>query len=250
MKVALPSTRQPHFFPPLAQGTSFLIQERILPFNKTTPTPIPPHTLTSVRQHLNTSYARGAWIIPIRGLPPWQGSTPGVVVKENALPAPSFHPSSLYTGDKTRYPEITWTRTSLVAFWTFLLHTRQARTLGHVSLSFNPAPVATPPPIAAIDTSFGYELSQDVIQPATYPPSQQSQGPYWGGKSLLTMDHFKIYCDVEFAMYIRSALDAWFVEWNQATSERSRVNRKARVRPLEGARIVFVDESSRGLFIS
>jgi hypothetical protein len=70
------------------------------------------------------------------------------------------------------------------------------------------------------------------------------------------MDHFKIYCDVEYAMYIRSVLDAWFLDWDQIISsedmndDRMEGIKKKRIRPLEGAGLAFVDEASRGLFIS
>lgn len=104
------------------------------------------------------------------------------------------------------------------------------------------------PPSPVINTSFSF-TGQGGELPATYPSTARSEGLYEERGGLPTIDHFKIYCDVEFAMYMRSALDAWFVDCEQAIVKEE-VSRPKRLRPLEGSRIAFVDERGRGVFIA
>jgi len=228
---------EPHFLAPLAVDTSSAIQDLIPPFTKTKPTPIPPYTFILMQNKLLTHYTRGAWVIPILGALPWEVCTPATVIRPPLTPTPSLYPSSPALNYIGKPAEITWTRTSLLAFWTFLLQTREARKLGHISLSFHPCsrvPHCTSP-----------DISLDLR-------SQRTDGR----KSLLSTDHFKIYCDVEFALYVRSVLDAWFLDWHQIMSYedtagyRMEAIKPKKVRPLEGAKLAFVDEGSQGLFIS
>jgi hypothetical protein len=70
-------------------------------------------------------------LIPIRGSPPWEGSTPAVVLDTpHSMPA-SPNPN---TGDP-----IMWTHASLTSFWSFLLHIQRTRRLGALGISFQPS---------------------------------------------------------------------------------------------------------------
>jgi hypothetical protein len=95
------------------------------PYTKTTPVPISPHDASTVEVYLKTPYARGAWIVPVRGILPWEGCSSAVVLS-----------GELNLSERAdEKGEITWTHESLVAFWTFLRAIRDGQALGPISFS-------------------------------------------------------------------------------------------------------------------
>jgi hypothetical protein len=80
-----------------------------------------------VQEFLATPYMRCAWIVPVRGVLPWEGCSPAIVL---------FHSEdnvALATGDDR---EIVWTGPCLAAFWSFLLAVRDAKTIGPIAFAF------------------------------------------------------------------------------------------------------------------
>ncbi|KAG5219644.1 hypothetical protein IMY05_C4815000200 [Salix suchowensis] len=103
----------------------------IHPFSKAKPIILPPHTFTDF---VPLPQTRTAWIVPVRGTLPWEGSS-------SAVAHTSSDPSDLKPFDGTVSGiicrQIMWNKVSLVEFWTFLLTLRDKGTLGSIGISFH-----------------------------------------------------------------------------------------------------------------
>ncbi|KAI0738120.1 hypothetical protein BC629DRAFT_353044 [Irpex lacteus] len=109
------------------------------------------HTPESIAKLFKDPYARCAWIVPVRGTPPFPGCTAASVL-DTSSSSPT-HPTS--SGSNTRKVSdlpsgptsnvahqdapgaITWTGDALRAFWKFLFDVREAGQMGPVALSFH-----------------------------------------------------------------------------------------------------------------
>ncbi|KII91697.1 hypothetical protein PLICRDRAFT_51830 [Plicaturopsis crispa FD-325 SS-3] len=233
---------QPHFYPrprvpfPLSPEPDSTLPEEIDP----NVSPISPHTLASARAHLLTPYARSAWIIPLRGVLPWNNATTAVVVRSNTVPLPTY--PRIGTG-------ITWTWTSARALWTFLISIREAANMGPISLSFHAAPSHRHTGTSTASTSLPSFHRQQFSTTSTSkapdaskasPPSVADVHAYRTG--LLATDHIKIYHDAAYAMSIRRALSAWTYSTDGEEGPTD-------TRPLEDVRLVLLDERSKGILI-
>jgi hypothetical protein len=194
-----------------------------VPYTKCSPTPYGPHTTFSIHELL-LSHSRSAWIIPVQGVLPWHGSTTASVLLGD-LPR-GVHEAG----------EIVWTHGSLRAFWDFLLALRQARTLGALSLSFHAAPAH---PHSCSLSSAEYSKRDPGSHVTSSDPD--SGGAHLCRMPLLAVDHVKVYHDVGCAMFLRNVLDAW-----RFAGEGDGVTK---VRVLKGARLVLVDERSKGVLL-
>lgn len=86
--------------------------------------------------------------------------------------------------------------------------------------------------------------------------------------SLQLVDHIKIYCDVEFAMNVRTVLASWQYEWDERNAaedafdfdlsqaseialygKESHQFRVRKIQLLHGAKIPFLDHKNNGLFV-
>ncbi|KAH7883056.1 hypothetical protein F5I97DRAFT_1930647 [Phlebopus sp. FC_14] len=130
---------QPHFIAGPAGNFDFVDSNKITPFRKAQPSPVPPYDTNSITQLLNSGFRRGAWLVPVRGSPPWDGATTALILDSgrNISGASSSSPSE-HTGSLSSC-RITWTRKSLLSFWKFLVSIQQAKKLGPMSLSFHAA---------------------------------------------------------------------------------------------------------------
>ena len=106
-----------------------------------------PYTNQTLPAYLSDPHARCAWIIPIRGKPPFPGCTSASVLDADV----DFDKLSLSgNDDKERSPpsstdrqlragSVTWTPDALRSFWALLLSVREAQNMGAVALAFFPA---------------------------------------------------------------------------------------------------------------
>lgn len=88
--------------------------------------------------------------------------------------------------------------------------------------------------------------------------------------SLLLVDHIKIYCDVEFAMNVRTVLASWQYLWDEKNAaedafdfdlsgsqasdielygKESQQFKVRKIQLLQGTRIPFIDHKNNGLFV-
>jgi hypothetical protein len=234
---------------------------RIAPFRKTTPQPISPHVSSTVRDYLQTPYAQSAWIVPVRGILPWEGCSSAMVLVPTAQqegPVPDL-PQPV-----DEMNQIAWTHPSLLDFWSFLLAVREANTLGPIALSFHTTSIRT-------QESNSHPLSPDIFnhrQPApgmSYTDNETAESFVSAHQTtLLAVDHVKIYHDVVYAMLIRNVLDAWGyrcpasnspsehqkTDKNMDNAGREPPEKPKKIRVLKGAKLVLVDERSKGVLIS
>ncbi|KAF8153183.1 hypothetical protein B0H34DRAFT_800418 [Crassisporium funariophilum] len=212
---------RPHIHP-----SPFLPAARPLkgrPFKKTEPTYIAPYTTFSLPDD-----ALVAWLIPVRGTLPWQNTTSGGFLEtSNTIPRPPQPGID---------DQISWTHTSLLKFWDFLLDLRKAGSLGALGVSFHGTENHKPSTTA---TNHDYPVTPDRFNTAETAIYQQAI-PI----SISMVDYIKIYHEASRRLYVRSALDAWAFE---ATCPN---DKQSKIRLFKGARLVLLDASSKGIHIS
>ncbi|KAJ6618736.1 hypothetical protein B0H10DRAFT_2028922 [Mycena sp. CBHHK59/15] len=218
---------QPHFFPSKASGSTKVLQ--VPSYTKTRPIPIPPH---ADPLPVPSPYGRRTWVIPVRGNLPWPHSTSAVVLLESTDP--------LQPPDPQTHEEITWTMAALASFWSFLLLLRERGTLGSLGLSFHVSRYFSSNSQQSIDTELpgmGTQIwSIDLQNEASITSSsRQLHVP------LVFLDHIKLYHEAPNSMQIRSVLDAWAFEPGDTSGK---------IRLLKGARLVLLDERSKGILVS
>lgn len=183
-------------------------------------------------------YSRCAWIIPVRGTIPWHHATSGILLDTSSVPSAPSH------ADVVANSPITWTRASVAAFWAFLLELRQHGTYGSIGLSFNAAPARIMHPERSSSGTSSLPVSSSRVPVDSHSDIglRERERPR---TQLHLMDHIKIYHAGSSSMYLRNALDLWeFV-----SSETENSAGKA-IRVLSQARLILVDERSRGIVIS
>lgn len=198
-----------------------------------------------MKKYLGKPYARCAWVVPVRGLLPWEGCSAGLVINS-----------------EEKELEVTWTHDSLNAFWAFLVALKNAGTLGSIALSFHPAPTMNIVQRESLDESVGakgsHEFNSDSGSNAiSNSGSGRDAGAEICRAPLSAVDHIKVYHDVGHAMFVRNVLDAWAFKrtgggeegkTDTVGGESMSVARKVRV--LKGAKLVLVDATSKGVLIS
>ena len=204
-----------------------------------------------------TPYGRGSWIIPIRGVLPWDGCTKARILQP--IPAPdAYPPKQSFEG----YTDLVWTHASLLEFWSFLRKLNAVETMGNMGISFH------------ADTSFSDDRPAynnfEEYEPTPPDVSIFDSGPSDPQVSLLLVDHIKIYCDVEFAMNVRTVLASWQYLWDEKNAaedafdfdlsgsqasdielygKESQQFQVRKIQLLHGARIPFLDHGNNGLFV-
>ncbi|KAL5478405.1 hypothetical protein ACEPAI_2589 [Sanghuangporus weigelae] len=210
------------------------ITKRFPPFSKAPFISIAPFTPDKVEKHLKDPYVRSAWVIPVTGKLPWKESSPARVVDNLAI-------SSIQTRRvPTESFSITWTPLLINKFWSDLLEIRKQATLGAISLSFH---------VASVDESkVNFTLTTNYAQPLT------------------KMAFFSLQLGQTYRLVLNNALlDAWRTELEvPATSIASRVTtsprrsrtssnttsappEKIKFRPLQGAKIILLDEIGQAI---
>ncbi len=148
------------------------------------PIAISPHTSSSALAHLQRPYARGAWIIPVRGALPWAGASSAVLVPH----LPHINNEETPTTPATT---ITWTLASVRALWETLLSLRDNGTCGPLGLYFHAARRPKSP-------------ASNGSRPVTSNPDPRT--------ALAKLDHIKIHVDTTHAAELRRALGEWAYE--------------------------------------
>lgn len=229
----------------------------IKPYSKAKPTAIPPYTTETVVEYLADSCARCSWIIPLRGSPPWEMCTPALILASSFAQdagKPEVFPSGpvqniIGSEVLQATAEISWTHNAILDFWNFLLELRDAGALGPIALSFHASP--------------GENHSLDSRKAPECPSPVVGSDPLIE-TTLSSLDHFRICHVARYAMQIRNVLDAWsFIPspkvvtgplsvhdtmTHQYTATDS-PNTAAKIRMLKGARLVLLDEQSRGVLM-
>ena len=248
------TTVKPHFHPAPSADLSVAHRSRIPPFSKSIPIPIYPSTDTSVEIYLRTPHGRGSWIIPVRGVLPWDGCTRARILQPNPSPD-SYPPKDSFEG----YTDLVWTHASLVAFWDFL---SEMKAFENTAISFH------------ADTSFNDDRPayNDSVEYEPTPPDACLFDPEPSDPrvSLLLVDHIKVYCDAEFTMNVRTVLASWKYEWDEKNAaedafdfylsgsqasevalygKESQQFQVHKIQLLRNARIPFLDHKNNGLFV-
>ena len=156
-----------------------------------------------------------AWLIPIRGVFPWNECSSGVLLDSQI---PSLVERNL----------IQWNSASLLNFWSFLLELRKAASLGSLGVSLHSA--RQPVEITSLQPVGG--------RSATLPGNPHHQSPTLS--SLSTADYIKVYHDASASFHVRRALDSWSYHLGAG---------QAKVRVLKGATLPLVDEISSGILL-
>lgn len=169
---------------------------------------------------------------------PWDFATSAFVLDPSSSSPPE-------PPDPSTRNEITWTYASLTAFWSFLLKLRSAGDLGPIGLSFHASRFyETASSSSSLVNLTASQRNQDPTSltspPAVSTAAHTVRSPLWA------VDHFKIYHDAVITMYLRTSLDSWDFPPLEPVGD----DKTARIRLLEGAKLVLVDERSRGLLVS
>ncbi|KAH9974295.1 hypothetical protein BGW80DRAFT_1303237 [Lactifluus volemus] len=212
--------------------------------------PIPPQTTASIGALLSSSYSRVAWLIPVRGYPPWDGVS-GASVTLGHLPAPGAgHPPS---------HDIVWTHSSLRQFWTFLRTFSEtpdsSAATGPLSLSFHTAPrwapigsqqgTVTPATLAYLPANRETEITPSDRSGHSLSPIRIARTPT---TRLTDIDSIKVYCDAPQAMLVRRALSHWAYEESGHAKPPSLSVETTRV--LKFSKLVLLNERGEGMLIS
>ncbi|KAJ7093927.1 hypothetical protein B0H15DRAFT_776339, partial [Mycena belliarum] len=190
---------QPHALPsPASISTK---TQSVPAYSRKKPIPIAPHALPILPP---PPYSRRSWVIPLRGVLPWEHATSAVFLLDPTDPPEPPDPKT--------HEEIAWTAAALRSFWSFLI---SARDLHAVGLSFH---------------------VMSSVEPSTVLSSHQGIGTL----PLVYSDHIKVYHDAAHSMRIRNLLHVWAFEPGDGV----------KIRLLKGARLVLLDERSKGILVS
>ncbi|KAG1803927.1 uncharacterized protein HD556DRAFT_617364 [Suillus plorans] len=244
---------QPHYVPGPHIGFRPLDNEHLRPYRKTRPSLIAPFDLASAKLFLNSIYKRAAWLIPLRGILPWDGATCATILE----PPQGDDTSSLPSGPAPLcdgISGITWTHHSIVHFWHFLISIQQAENLGSISIVFHSALSDT---ASTLDSALGLTSGNGnrPVQPAQARRSADLSGSFSDKvRQLEAMDFIKVYHDTKYSFYLRNILDAYRYIPEETVSDSERRNQVAglmtKIRVLKLARLVIVDDQSRAVLLS
>ena len=209
---------------------------------KSNVSPISPHTLESCTTYIRDPFRRFVWVIPVRGNPPWDGTTSAsVLANEPEFDAPDSTEHLPSAPGTNGCPDILWTHEALVSFWEFLQTVRTIQNHGPLGLSFYAVSLPNPAASSAEQQSYAgshklttQSVSTGLIQAAS-PWSSASKG---ASPPLRAIDHFKIFHDARYTYAVRNILYLW-----------SYRKGGQKIRLLKGAKLALVDELSRGILV-
>ncbi|KAI0753314.1 hypothetical protein C8Q80DRAFT_1095787 [Daedaleopsis nitida] len=231
----------PHFLPsrpatddPQFQKSSFSPKMRIVPIH--------PHTLQSAQSYIADPFARLAWIVPVRGRLQWDGATSAGILADisesGSSPVDQQLPIAPLVSGESSILEVTWTRVALMAFWNVLKGLREAGHLGPLSPSWYAVPAPAAPsmqPYSYVGSHKQATMSTSAALSSIVPAEISAEVP---GSPLRMVDHIKLYHDARYTQGVRNILDAWSYKKDDK-----------KIRLLKGARLVLVDERSRGILM-
>ncbi|KAI0299408.1 hypothetical protein B0F90DRAFT_1728484 [Multifurca ochricompacta] len=221
----------PHYIPAPFMSSQHALPRALLDTHYPL-TPIPPQTTSSINALFSSTYSRVAWLIPVRGVPPWDGVSRASIAFGH-LPVP--WPVYLSSGD------ITWTHDSLRQFWFFLISCSKScsethsSVTGPLSLSFHTtqAVLARSQRGIASPTASGYIPANRETGMTPPDPSPAPSAASASGTRLKDIDYIK-----------------WAYEGKgNELSEDSRTRRKG-FRVLEFAKLALVNERGEGILVS
>jgi hypothetical protein len=171
--------------------------------------------------------ARVAWLIPIRGVLPWDDCSSATLLEDD-----SDYLSIPFDGYNT---QILWTSELLLKFWDFLRDLRTSGTAGSLGISFN----------ASQDSQRARAMLANHKPPPFSTPlptlsSKSVPGPAGPRTTLLASDHIKVYHDLRRRLHLRQLLD----EWHSV-----RTGHLQQVAVLKHARLVLLDEVSQAILV-
>jgi hypothetical protein len=248
---------QPHILPSKLVDPANL-HTKTKAYKKTSPILLPPFTSPLPQP---SPHDRRAWIIPVRGVIPWKGSSPAETLQEpGAKPIPPT-PRSL--------EPVFWSHTALKSFWEWLQILQDGGKLGTLGISFHAAARARNGGLLS-STSNGHgggdgtgstwearaqnrilglgggaqRLTKDATTTTgvgdDIEPTTKVQQP-----NLSTVDYIKVYHDAIGSMSLRSVFDVWAYEIRDGQGVLVE-----KIRVLQGAKLVLMDNLSRGVLIS
>ncbi|KAI0664140.1 hypothetical protein C8Q70DRAFT_945666 [Cubamyces menziesii] len=187
--------------------------------------PIAPYNNTTVEDIICDPFRRLAWVVPVRGRPPW-GATPAAML---ASPSPQV------TCDGHT---LAWTTDALRDFWDFLKDLKDAGNLGPLSVAFHCATTSD---------------SSSSIEQSCFGSHGQESGPQFSARSLASQpgvdsehlplslhqcDHFKVYHDARYTRVLRNVLRAWSYQKSGS-----------KIRLLKGAKLVLLENRGKGVLL-
>ncbi|EPQ51782.1 hypothetical protein GLOTRDRAFT_96049 [Gloeophyllum trabeum ATCC 11539] len=179
------------------------------PYSRQPPIPLASDVDLSEFFHESNIYARCAWIIPVRGHPPWEGSTPARIVDSDD-PRQLGVRSVETTDSETKEPYICWNPDAVRAVWDFLLTFHQNGRFGPIGLAFEP-----------------------VLDSETDEVS---------GDELDDVDYIKVYHEAYLSMYLRNVLDLWSYTPGSNAGPGASHRPSNKIRMMKGARLVLVKD--------
>ncbi|THH21381.1 hypothetical protein EW146_g138 [Bondarzewia mesenterica] len=194
-------------------------------YSRVAPVPISPYTSSSIESLLSSSKSRVTWIIPVRGAPPWDGTTAAQIASTGMSRGCSPNDAEDY---------ILWTHNSL----------------GPISVSFHVAPSNASSSNRKHPSSVTPFLppSESAALPLSISPDTHSS--IVTRRRLLHTDHIKVHCDARGAMKLRTLFDAWSFKTEESGREEGGDTRVRKIRVLKFARLALVDCEVTGMLIS
>ncbi len=189
--ICLRRPTKPHYIPApfkLSHSASPHVPLNVSPYF----VPVPPKTKSSIDTLLSSIYSRVAWLIPVRGLPPWGGASRAGITSSHISMSSLGHGYLPTSSDS----DIVWTYSSFRQFWTFLrscLETSGSET-GPLSLSFW---AASPRPQRASESSATSEClpANRETEITSSDPSPPLPIAIASNSRLTDIDYVKVYCD-------------------------------------------------------
>lgn len=243
--ICLRRSTKPHYIPAPSHTAILRVPLDVSPVF----IPVPPQTKSSIEALLASIYSRVAWLIPVRGLPPWEGVSRARVALGHISMTSLGHGHLATSSDS----DIVWTYNSFRQFWTFLRSCAETSgsVTGLLSLSFCAAPrsdlTKTPRGSESSATS-NYLPANRETEIIPSDPSPLVPIASASKSRLADIDYVKVYSDAPRAMLVRRTLGEWeYKEDGHAEDPGSLVEAN---RFLEFAKLVLVNERGEGLLIS
>ena len=244
--MCLRRSTKPHYIPAPLKSSHPAVPLDVPPFF----VPVPPQTESSIEALFSSIYSRVGWLIPVRGLPPWEDVSRARV----ALSDTSIQLLGHVLSSTTNNSDIIWTYSSFRQFWTFLRSCSETSgsATGPLSLSFcaapRPDPTGTQRGSESPTTSAYLAANRETeITPSDHSPLVPIA--ISAPKSRLTdIDYVKVYCDAPRAMLVRRTLGEWAYKEDGHAEDPG--NPVEVIRILEFAKLVLVNERGEGVLIS
>lgn len=156
---------------------------------------ISPFPMNVWSSHINDSFGYSAWIIPLRGQPPFNDTTPALLVEEGET----------YTRRSVHGRRLLWTIPMIVDLLSYLARLREQRTYGTMGLALEHA---------LLQRSASTHLSGSRVYP----------------HSLQDVDHIKLYHTNRMSPFLRQELHLWkWVSYASNTNQATQILRGVRL---------------------